>query len=83
LSELYTVPQVCIRLEAHEYGGSVSVNIVPCWIRGRRAFILRTDNNESGTGRHPRSVVEIASDVKLRDEYNLKDGDEISIQVEG
>jgi CTP-dependent riboflavin kinase len=30
-----------------------------------------------------RTVVEIASDVKLRDEYNLADGDEISVEVEG
>jgi hypothetical protein len=28
-------------------------------------------------------VVEIASDVKLRDEYNLADGDEISVEVGG
>jgi riboflavin kinase len=82
LIEPYTVPTGCARLEAGEYGGSVSVNIVPCWILGRRAFILRTDGNESGKGRHPRTVLEIASDVKLRDEYNLVDGDEVSIEVE-
>jgi len=28
-------------------------------------------------------VLEIASDVKLRDEYNLADGDEISVEIEG
>jgi riboflavin kinase len=82
LTEPYTVPTGCARLEAGEYGGSVSVSIVPCWILGRRAFILRTDSNEGGKGRHPRTVVEIASDVKLRDEYNLVDGDEVSIKVE-
>jgi riboflavin kinase, archaea type len=82
LGEPYTVPAGCIRLEASEYGGSMSVNIMPCSILGRRAFILRTDSNESGEGRHPRTVVEIASDVKLRDEYHLVDGDEVSIEVE-
>ena len=82
LEELFTVPAGCVRLEASEYGGTVSVNIVPCWILGRRAFILRTDSNESGAGRHPRTVVEIASDVKLRDEYHLVDGDEVFIEVE-
>ena len=82
LTEPYTVPAGCARLEASEYGGSVSVSIVPCWILGRRAFILRTDSNEGGKGRHARNVVEIASDVKLRDEYNLVDGDEVSIEVE-
>jgi riboflavin kinase len=82
LAEPYIAPAGCVRLEASEYSGSVSVNIVPCWICGRRAFILRTDSNESGEGRHPRAVVEIASDVKLRDEYRLADGDEVSIEVE-
>jgi riboflavin kinase len=44
---------------------------------------LRTDAYKSGTGRHPRTVVEIASDVGLRDEYNLADGDEVAIELEG
>ena len=83
LTEPYTVPAGCDRLEASEYGGSVSVSIVPCWIFGRRAFILRTDSNESGKGSHPRTVVEIASDVKLRGEYHLVDGDEVFVEVEG
>jgi len=82
LTQPYVVPPGCIRLEGHEYGGSVSVSIVPCRFLGRRAFILRTDNNESGTGRHPRTVLEIASDVKLRDEYEFADGDEVSIEVD-
>src|ERR1039458_3909533 len=82
LAEPYTVPAGCARLEASEYGGSVSVSIVPCWVFGRRAFILRTDGNEGEEGTHPRTVVEIASDVKLRDEYHLVDGDEVFIEVE-
>jgi len=83
LTEPYSIPAGCTRLEAREYGGSVSVSIAPCRICGRPAFILRTDANESGTGRHPRTVVEIASDVKLRDQHSLHDGDEVSIEVEG
>jgi CTP-dependent riboflavin kinase len=81
LSEAYAVPKGCLRLEAHEYGGSVSVNIVPCRLLGRRAFILRTDANEQGTGSHPRTIVEIASDVKLREAGGLSEGDEVSIEV--
>jgi riboflavin kinase, archaea type len=83
LANPYTVPSGSIRLETHEYGGTVSVNIVPCRVVGRRGFILRTDANNDGTGRHPRTLVEIASDVKLRDEYKLADGDEISVEIEG
>ena len=70
------------RLEAEEYGGTVSVNIVPCKINGKKAFILRTDKNEAGIGRHPKTIIEIASDVMLRDKFNLEDGDEVTIEVE-
>lgn len=82
LSEPYSVPKRCLRLEAHEYNGTVNVNIVPCRLLGRGAFILRTDANEMGIGDHPRTVLEIASDVKLRDTCGLADGDEVSIEIE-
>ncbi len=78
----YVLPKKRIRLEKEEYGGTVSVSIVPCKIFGRKAFILRTDGNDSGKGDHPRSVVEIATDVKIRDEYGLKDGDLIEFEVD-
>ena len=83
LVDPYIIAAGCARLEAHEYGGTVSVSIVPCRVLGRHGFILRTDANNDGTGRHPPTVLEIASDVKLRDEYNLADGDEISVEIEG
>ena len=76
------LPEDCCRLEAAEYGGTVSVNIVPCTIFGRHAVILRTDRNNTGEGTHPRNIVEIASDIRLRDRYNLKDGDPVSIEIE-
>ena len=47
LDEPFDLPQERARLEAHEYGGTVSVNIVPCTILGRRGVILRTDNADS------------------------------------
>lgn len=82
LSEPYSVPKGCLKLEAKEYAGSVSVNIVPCRVLGQRAFILRTEANELGTGSHPQNVVEIASDVNLRNTYGLADGDEVNIEIE-
>jgi riboflavin kinase len=81
LPEPYRLPAQRIRLEASEYGGTVSVNMVPCRVFGRRAFILRTDANDAGTGDHPLTVIEIATDVKLRDEYGLADGDTIEVEV--
>jgi riboflavin kinase len=77
---VYTSGQVT-RLEAHEYGGTVSVNIVPCSILGRRAYILRTDANEQGRGRHPKTIVEVATDIKLRDHFGLNDGDIVEIET--
>jgi riboflavin kinase len=80
LAQPYTLPVNVIRLEGEEYGGAVSVSMVPCSIFGRKAFILRTDANEQGTGHHPRTIVEIATDIKLRDQFNLHDGDIVEIE---
>jgi riboflavin kinase len=56
--------------------------MVPCRIRGGRAFLLRTDANEEGRGHHPKTIVEIACDVRLRDVFELEDGDEVEIEIE-
>jgi len=77
----YRLPERPIRLEGHEYGGTVSVNLVPCSILGRPGFILRTDANEQGRGDHPRTIVEVATDIKLRDAFHLQDGDVVEIEV--
>ncbi len=84
----YSLPKRVIRLEASEYGGTVSVSMVPCVIRipgkseDRRAFLLRTDANEDERGHHPKTIVEIATDVRLRDFFGLKDGDLVEIEIE-
>ena len=71
----YSLPSNVMRLEANEYGGTVSVNIVPCQIFDRQGFLLRTDQHEHGTGQHSQNIIEIATDVWLRDAYQLNDGD--------
>jgi riboflavin kinase len=76
----YSLPPDVIRLEAEEYGGRVSVSMVACRIFDRPAFLLRTDPNEQGTGHHPRNIIEIATDVRLRDRYQLQDGDWVEIE---
>jgi riboflavin kinase len=81
LAEPYSLPADVIRLEKEEYGGTVSVSLLPCTVFGRRAFLLRTDKNEEGQGDHPRSIIEIATDIKLRDAYGLRDGDEVEVQL--
>ena len=77
----WSLPSRVIRLEAAEYGGAVSVNLLPCAFRGRKAFLLRTDANESGEGHHPKTIVQIATDVKLRDHFHLSDGDYVEIEL--
>lgn len=81
LAEPYSLPAEVIRLEKEEYGGTVSVSMVPCSVFGRRAFLLRTDANEEGRGHHPKNIIEIATDVKLRDAYGLQDGDEVEVHL--
>jgi len=81
LDEPWSFPPDCLRLEKDEYGGGVSVNLVPCRIFSRPAFLLRTDLNETGHGPHPKNLIEVASDVRLRDAYHLKDGDWVEVEV--
>ncbi len=79
LDQPWCVPPNPLRLEGYEYGGRVSVNIVPCEFRGLRGFIFRTDQNESDELHHPRNVIEIAAGVRLRDTFELLDGDPFEV----
>jgi riboflavin kinase len=81
LDQAWFVPPGSLRLEGAEYGGTVTVNIVPCSVFGRPAFILRTTANDEGRGDHPQTIIEIASDIKLRDAHQLKDGDWVDVEV--
>jgi CTP-dependent riboflavin kinase len=81
LDEPYHLPPNPLRLEAGEYSGTVSVNLVPCTVFGRHAFILRTDKEEAGQGTHPLEIVEIATDISLREAYGLTDGSTVEIEL--
>ena len=82
IEQIYPTPEDPLRLEAHEYGGRVSVSIIPCRIFGRKAFILRPDTDRGKHGDPPEAILEIATDVKLREEYSLSDGDVVEVEVE-
>jgi CTP-dependent riboflavin kinase len=82
LEEVWNLPQKTIRLEKEEYGGQVSVSLVPCQIYDTKAYIVRTDKVERGeVPTHPKTTIEIVSDVGLRDKYDLKDGDIVEIVI--
>ena len=81
LEEGYSVPADSPSLEGREYGGTVNVYIVPCRIFGERAVILRPYAAEHGEDPDDRNIVEVACEVKLRDKYNLRDGDVVRVEV--
>ncbi|MGA9997157.1 MAG: DUF120 domain-containing protein [Pyrinomonadaceae bacterium] len=75
----FELPRERTRLEAEEYGGTVSVSIVPCKVFGRAAVILRTDKADSEP--QSRKIIEVACEVKLREQHQLRDGDVIEVEV--
>ena len=77
----YYFPLDCIRLEKEEYGGTVCVSMTPCTILAKNAYILRTDSDRGKHGYSPEQILEIATDVKLRDEFDLQDGDVMEVEV--
>ena len=81
LKEPFDLPRERKRLEAEEYGGTASVNIVPCKIFGRKAVILRTDRADSES--ESKRIIEVACEIKLREQYQLKDGDVVAVEVGG
>ncbi|MEO0848923.1 MAG: DUF120 domain-containing protein [Cyanobacteria bacterium J06648_1] len=78
----YYFPNECIRLGREEYGGKVSVSMAECLIFGRKSYVLRTDSDTGKHGCTPEQILEIATDVKLRDLYNLNDGDIVEVEIE-
>jgi riboflavin kinase len=81
LDEPWSLPAGCLRLEKEEYGGQVSVNLVHCSIFNRPAFLLRTDLNETGHGPHPKNLIEVATDIRLREVHHLADGDYVEVEI--
>lgn len=81
LEQPWSVPAGCLRLEGAEYGRTVTVSIVLCSIFCRRAFILRTTANDEGHGDHSQNIIEIATDIKLRDAHQLRDGDWVEVDI--
>ncbi|HEX7315745.1 MAG TPA: DUF120 domain-containing protein [Pyrinomonadaceae bacterium] len=79
LDEPFDLPRERARLEAEEYGGTVSVSIVPCKVFGRAAVILRTDKADGEP--QSRKIIEVACEVKLREQHQLRDGDVVEVEV--
>ena len=78
----YYFPQNCLRLEKEEYDGIVSISMTKCRFMGENAYILRTDSDIEKYGYPPEQILEIAANLKLRDKFNLRDGDIVSVEVD-
>ena len=57
------------------------IYLVPCSVGARRCFIFRTDMADRAGG-DEHKVLEIVSDVRLRDELGVDDGDTIEVVVD-
>ncbi len=69
------------KIMASEYGGDYDVLVLKCTILGKEAYIVRTTKNNSFNGDHKPDVIEIVADEKLREKFNLKDGDTVYINI--
>jgi len=69
-----------LRLEPPEY--PVPLSLVPCRIEGIDGFVVRTDKNDRGEGDHPRTVLEIAAPLRLRQVLGLADGDTVVVAID-
>ncbi len=79
LPDPWPLPNNTILLPAERVGRLV--HLVPCSVSTRSCFVFRTDNAEHA-GPDEQRAVEILAGVKLRDEFNLIDGDEVEIVVD-
>src|SRR5207249_10315470 len=70
-----------LRLEKEEYGGRVSVSIVPCKIIGRKAFILRPDTETGKYGDPPDGIRHIDTEVNRHDTVQMKTGHSTLMRV--
>ena len=69
-------------LNKEEYGGNEDVYIKECEVLGHKSYIVRTDKNSGKNGDHPLNLIEVISDVYFREEYNLKDDEEILVKID-
>jgi riboflavin kinase len=79
LPEPWPLPDDTIRVPAERVGRTV--HLIRCSISSRSCFIFRTDNAEQG-GPDEQRVIEILSEVNLRNEFGLSDGDMLEIVVD-
>lgn len=69
------------KIKASEYGGNFDVLIKKCEILEHTGYIVRTEKNNKIGGDHPLDIVEIVSDINIRETNDLKDDDTITLSI--
>ena len=70
-------------IKPEEFGGTQNVLVKKCKINGHEAYIVRAEKNQTGQGDHDLKIIEIISNINLRQTYNLHDQDNIIISQLG
>ena len=68
-------------IKPEEYGGDFNVQVQKCKILGNIAYIVRSEKNIKNNGDYNKNIIEIVSNINFREKYNLKNGDEINVQI--
>lgn len=66
----------CWLIRKDEYGGTQDVCVQECNILNKKSYIVRAEQTA-----HSSNVIEIVSNIKLRENFNLKDEDNIVIEI--
>ena len=63
-------------IQKEEYGGTQDVYVQECKVLNQKAYIVRSEKTQ-----HKSNIIEIVSDIKLRDKFNLKDNENIIVEI--
>ncbi len=63
-------------ISKEEYGGTQDVYVQECRLFGEKSYIVRSEKTA-----HKSNILEIVSDINFRKTYNLKDEDEVKIEI--
>ena len=75
LNEPYKLEKYWV-IQKEEYGGTQDVYVQECRVLNNRAYIVRSEKTE-----HKSNIIEIVTDIKLRDKFNLKDNENITVEI--
>lgn len=63
-------------IKKEEYGGQQDVFVEKCEVLGYRSYIVRAEETA-----HKSNIIEIVSNIKFREKFNLEDDDIINIKI--